>query len=85
MIFPGQKIIFSEKNLGKTKFEKKIVEKKFNFKQLYLAHIPSKFQVVQTTASLCHNVVSHKKSQKNDFSLKKRGPATTVQPRTRFF
>ena len=32
-----------------------------------------KFQVIQTTASLCHNVVAHKKS------LKKRVLATTVQ------
>ena len=41
------------------------MEKKFEMfffqVQIYLAHILSKFQVVQTTASLCHNLVSHKK------------------------
>ena len=43
----------------------------------------SKFQVVQTTASLCHNVVSQKKS-KTQQSLKKRGLATTIQHKPDF-
>ena len=51
-------------------------------KKLYLEYILSKFQVFPTTASLCHNVVSHKKVKK--WGLKKRGLATTVQPEPEF-
>ena len=43
----------------------------------------SKFQVVQTTTSLCHNVVSHEKVKKND-KVSKRGLATPVQPEPDF-
>ena len=63
---------FFRRNLGKTKFEKKKLLEK-----LYLAHILFKFQVTQTTASLCHNVVSHKKKVKKTKS-QKMGLGTTV-------
>ena len=56
------------------KFWKKNFDFLFKFKYIYLAHILSKFQIVQTTASLCQNVVSHKKSKKKKrLSLIKNG------------
>ena len=61
----GQKWFFEQKN--KKKFpEKKFFQKKLKKKQTKFfektfsqlpAHILSKFQIVQTTASHCHNVV----------------------------
>ena len=64
-------------------FGKKIFKIFFQLQVLYLAHILSKFQVVQNTTSLCHNVVSHNKSKKKTKS-QKRGLATTVEPEPDF-
>ena len=56
---------FSKKNW------KKNLKKNYLSSNNYLEYILSKFQVVPTTASFCHNVVSHKKSRKNDQISKK--------------
>ena len=75
--------IWKKQNLGKKKLKKKFWIFFFNFKYLYLTHILSTFQVVQTTAPLCHNVVSHKKVKKT-IKSQKRSLATTVQPKPNF-
>ena len=54
-----------------------------NLKKSFRKNFKSKFQVVQTTASLCHNVVSNQKSQKT-ISVKK-GYGHYFTARTRFF
>ena len=76
------------KILGKKNFEKKNLKNIFgkNILKFFIqlqAYILSKFQIVQTTASLCHNVVSHKKV-KEITKAQKRGLATTVQPEPDF-
>ena len=59
--FSSEKNYFLKTNLKKN-FGKIFLKKNF---QLQVTHILSKFQVIQTTASLCHNVISHKKVKKN--------------------
>ena len=68
------------------KNDKKIKHKDLNRSSdlIPLEYTLSKFQVVQTTASLCHNVVLHKKVKKTTKSQKKRGLATTIQPQPDF-
>ena len=83
---PGRQIYLSnnKKIFGQKWFWNNKIKNLFKFKQLYLAHILSKFQVVQTTASLCNNVVSHIKSQKTSKSQKK-GSGRYCTAWTRFF
>ena len=72
---------FLEKNL------KTFLEKKFK-QHFWIKNVEKnfwkKFQVVQTTASLCNNMISKKKVKKNDDKSQKRGLATTVQPEPDF-
>ena len=80
--FSWKFFFLSEKNLKKI-FGKHFLKKISQLQVTIPSAHPVQLQVVQCTASLCHNVVSHKKSKKT-IKSQKRGLATNVQPESAF-